>query len=74
LPVKDPAITLPDQLAQDAENAGLLSNESVEQLLREQLKRKSAERLFALMDRMSAEPEPPYMSREEVAAEIRAMG
>ncbi len=31
-------ITLPDQLAQDAERAGLLSSESLEELLRKQLK------------------------------------
>ena len=31
-------ITLPDQLAQEAQRAGLLSPEKIEQLLREQLK------------------------------------
>jgi Arc/MetJ family transcription regulator len=67
-------ITLPDQLAQEAEQAGLLSSESLEELLRRQLKAKATEQLFAAMDKMSAEETVPYMSPEEVAEEIKAMG
>jgi hypothetical protein len=66
-------ITLPDQLAQEAEQAGLLSSESLEELLRRQLKAKAAEQLFAAMDKMSAAETVPYMSPEEVAEEIKAM-
>jgi hypothetical protein len=66
-------ITLPDQLAQEAERAGLLSSESLEELLRRQLKAKAAEQLFAAMDKMSAVDTVPYMSPEEVAEEIKAM-
>jgi len=66
-------ITLPDQLAQEAERAGLLSSESLEELLRKQLKAKAAEQLFAAMDKMSAVEGVPYMSPEEVAEEIKAM-
>ena len=36
--MKTLAITLPDQLAQEAERAGLLSAESLENLLRERLR------------------------------------
>ena len=66
-------LTLPDQLAQDAERSGLLSPESLEEWLRKQLKAKAAEQLFAAMDRMAAVNDPSYMSPEEVAEEIKAM-
>jgi hypothetical protein len=66
-------LTLPDQLAQEAERAGLLSPESLEERLRKQLKAKAAEQLFAAMDRMAAVNDPSYMSPEEVAEEIKAM-
>jgi hypothetical protein len=66
-------ITLPDQLAQEAERAGLLAPDAVEKLLRDQLKAKRMEQLFSAMDRMSAIDEPPAMSPEEVAVEIAAM-
>ena len=66
-------LTLPDQLAQEAERAGLLSPESLEEWLRKKLKAKAAEQLFAAMDRMAAVNDPSYMSPEEVAEEIKAM-
>jgi Arc/MetJ family transcription regulator len=66
-------ITLPDQLAQEAERAGLLSSESLEEWLRKQLRIRAAEELFAAMDRMAAVDDPTFMSPEEVAEEIRAM-
>lgn len=66
-------ITLPDQLAQEAQKAGLLSSESLEELLRRQLKAKAAEQLFAAMEKMGAVDEGKAMTPEDVAAEIRAM-
>jgi post-segregation antitoxin (ccd killing protein) len=66
-------ITLPDQLAQDAERAGLLSSVTLEKMLREQLKAKSVDELFAAMDRMAEVEEPDYMSPEEIAEEIKIM-
>lgn len=66
-------ITLPDQLAQEAENAGLLSPPVLEEWLRAQLKaRRSAEFLSAL-DKLHAVGSEDYMSPEDVAEEIRAM-
>jgi hypothetical protein len=65
-------LTLPDQLAQDAQRAGLLSPKSLEAWLRKQLKAKAAEELFAAMDRMAAVDDPAYMLPEEVAEEIAA--
>ena len=66
-------ITLPDQLAQEAQKAGLLSPEILEEWLRKQLKAKRVERLFSAMDRMAEESDPEIMSPEEVAEEIAAM-
>jgi hypothetical protein len=66
-------ITLPDQLAQEAEQAGLLSPESLEKLLREKLKAQSLDQLFAATDRISAVNDLPCMSPEEIADEIALM-
>jgi hypothetical protein len=66
-------ITLPDQLAQEAQKAGLLSPARLERLLRDQLKAQRIDELFVAMDRMAAVDEPAMMSPEEVAEEIAAM-
>ncbi len=66
-------ITLPDQLAQDAQRAGLLSSARIEQYLCEQLTTQRVDELFAAMDRMAAVDEPAALSPEEVAEEIAAM-
>jgi hypothetical protein len=65
-------INLPDQLAQEAQRAGLLSPSAIERWLREQLKTRRVEELFEAMDRMATVNEPAAMSPEEVAEEIRA--
>lgn len=66
-------ISLPDQLAEEARRAGLLSPERLEQLLREQLNAKRVEDLFLAMDRMAEVKDPPPMSPDEVQREIAAM-
>ena len=66
-------ITLPDALAQEAERAGLLAPEVFANWVRGQLKVKNSEQLFALVERMSAIPDPDAMSPEEVAKEIKRM-
>lgn len=66
-------ITLPDQLAQEAQRAGLLSLAALEKLLHEQLQAQRRDAFFAAMERMAQVEEPPAMSPEEVAGEIRAM-
>lgn len=65
-------ITLPDQLAQEAQRAGLLSQPAMEKLLREQLQMQHQDGFFAAMERMEQVAEPPAMSPEAVAGEIRA--
>jgi hypothetical protein len=66
-------INLPDQLAQEAQRAGLLSSELLEKWLREQLKAQRVDQLFSAMDRMSAVNDPAILSPEAVAEEIAAM-
>lgn len=66
-------ITLPDQLAQEAQRAGRLSPAKLERWLRDQLNAQRVDDLFAAMDRMAAVDEPAVMSPEEVAQEIAAM-
>jgi hypothetical protein len=66
-------IVLPDGLAQEAQQAGLLAPEVVARLLADRLKAWRGEQLFEAMERMSVEPEPPVMGPEEVADELAAM-
>lgn len=66
-------ISLPDQLAEEAQRAGLLSSAELERWLREQLSAQHAGELFLAIDRMAAIPEPAIMSPDEIALEIAAM-
>lgn len=66
-------ITLPDQLVQEAQRAGLLSPRAIERWLREQLKARHVDELFSAMDRMAVVDEPAVMSPEEVSEEVRVM-
>jgi hypothetical protein len=66
-------ITLPDQLVQEAQRAGLLSPRAIERWLREQLKARRVDELFSAMDRMAVVDEPAVMSPEEVSEEVRVM-
>lgn len=65
-------INLPDQLAQEAQRAGLLTPATLERILREYLKSRKVDELFAAMDRMAAVAEPA-MTPEEVAEELHAL-
>jgi len=66
-------IDLPDQLAEQAERAGLLSSASLEHLLRQQLQAQAVDRLNDAIKRMDEADDTPYMSPEEVAEEIAIM-
>lgn len=66
-------ITLPDQLAQDAERAGLLSSAQLERWIREQLNAQHADRLLSTMRRIHSADAGKPMSPEEVAEEIATM-
>jgi len=64
-------IALPDQLVQEAQRAGLLAPEKVEQMLREQLRAGRIDRLARARQKLVAEP-LPAMTPEEIQAEIDA--
>lgn len=65
-------INLPDQLAQEAQHAGLLTPATLERILREHLKNRKTDELFAAMERMAA-VEEPAMTPEEIAEELHIM-
>jgi hypothetical protein len=64
-------ITLPDKLAREAEQAGLLDPAALEAILREQLRARRIERLKAARERLYGTP-LPAMTSEEIQAEIDA--
>ena len=63
-------VTLPDDLARQAQAAGLLRQDALAALLRDAMTRQRVERLFATMDRLSALV--PTLSEAEIAAEIKS--
>jgi hypothetical protein len=73
----DPIVTkiqieLPDATAQAARDAGLLTSESLERMLKDALRRKqAADSLLSIADRVAAAGIPP-MSMEEINAEVKA--
>ena len=62
-------LNLPDNLANEARQAGLLTPEELERLLREALRARRVERLTAVRESLAANPLPP-MTPEEIQAEI----
>jgi hypothetical protein len=66
----DLKLSLPEQLLKEAEEVGLLNPESIERLLREEIRRRRVDNLFAGADRL-AELDLPILSDEEIAEEIR---
>ena len=63
-------VTLPDELAQKAANAGLLTTEAVESMLREQLRRRAGETLQAMWQRGPQEKLTPEIE-QEILEEVR---
>jgi hypothetical protein len=64
-------LELPDSLAKEAQQAGLLTPEELERLVREALRAKRVQRLSKAREKLAAEPLPP-MTPEEIQAEIDA--
>ena len=64
-------INLPDGLAREAKAQGLLSPEFIESLLREEVRRRRVDRLFADADKLAGF-EATGLTEEEVEAEIQA--
>ena len=65
-------VSLPDGLAREAGANGLLTPESIESLLRAELKRRRVSALFAAADRLTNLDSPP-LTEAELEAEIVAV-
>ncbi len=63
-------ITLPEELARQAETAGLLSAEAMEAMLREQLRQRSGNALRELWQNQTAEELTPEIE-QEIVEEVR---
>jgi len=62
-------IDLPDNLAREAKDAGLLDPEAIETMLRENLRRRAVDELFAAADKLAAANFPP-MTMDEIQEEV----
>ena len=65
-------VSLPDGLAREASQAGLLTPLAIEELLREAMRKRAVSELFEAMERMHAVPGAP-MTEDEIQAEIDAV-
>ncbi len=63
-------LTLPDNLAREAKESGLLKPEFIASMLRAEIRRRRVNKLFAAADRLADLDEP--LTEEEIAAEIAA--
>jgi hypothetical protein len=63
-------LSLPEQLRKEAEAAGLLSPKAIERLLREEIRRRRVDNLFAAADRLAA-LDMPALTDEEIMQEVR---
>ncbi|MBU6200238.1 MAG: hypothetical protein KGI64_05750 [Xanthomonadaceae bacterium] len=64
-------ITLPDALAQEAAQAGLLAADKIEALLRQRLRTERIERMQTVRAKLGEDP-LPSMTPEEIQAQIAA--
>ena len=64
-------VVLPDDLAQRARSAGLLTDGAIQRLLEDAMRREAGRRLLQVAERLHAVGVPP-MSEEEIVAEVKA--
>lgn len=65
-------VNLPDELAQRARQAGLLSDQAIQRLLEDAMRREAGRKLLDIAKRVHAAGIPP-MSDEEIVAEVKAV-
>ncbi len=65
-------VKLPDELAQRAKSAGLLSDDAIRQLLEDAMRRQAGRALLDVAARLQDAGVPP-MTDEEVLAEVKAV-
>jgi hypothetical protein len=63
-------LSLPESLRQEAEKAGLLTPKAIESLLRQEIRRRRTDGLFAAADRLAA-LDAPALTDAEIESEIR---
>jgi post-segregation antitoxin (ccd killing protein) len=63
-------LSLPENLRQEAEKAGLLTPKAIESLLRQEIRRRRTDGLFAAADRL-ATLDVPALTDAEIESEIR---
>lgn len=63
-------VSISDEVALQAQSAGLLRSETLERLLVEAMKKRQIDKLFATMDKLAAVE--PRLTEEEIDAEIAA--
>jgi hypothetical protein len=63
-------LSLPENLRQEAEKAGLLTPKAIESLLRQEIRRRRTDGLFAAADRLAA-LDVPVLTDVEIESEIR---
>ena len=64
-------INLPDNIAKEAKDAGLLTSETLAQLLKDAVRRRAGQHLLDIAKRIQATGISP-MSDEEIVAEVKA--
>ncbi len=65
-------IDLPDNLAEEAKQAGLLTPNAIETILRETLRHRAVNGLFTAADKLAA-ASFPAMTMEEIQEEVNAV-
>ena len=65
-------VKLPDELAQRAKSAGLLTDSAIQRLLEEAMRREAGQRLLQVVEQLHAAGVEP-MSEEEIVAEVKAV-
>jgi len=65
-------LSLPDQLANQAKAAGLLTSESIERLVRDAIRKAAAQRLIEVGKRLR-EPGTPEITGAELEVELKAV-
>jgi hypothetical protein len=69
--ILDIQLVLPDDIAREAEDQGLLASESLERLIRAELRRRKHQNLREMLDQLASLDTPP-LTDDEVAEELQA--
>ena len=64
-------IELPDNLAKEAKDAGLLNSRAIERLIDEAVRREAGKKLLDAMQRLREANVPP-LTEEDIAEEVKA--